>query len=249
MVDCVILAGMFDYVRRVLGSYLWNLIVFIFYVLVALFVVYPLLKYLICRIKTWSVCKFKLNNLKNCRDSWLVVERGFLSFLIPSWRVRKPDFVLYSKGVTYIVKLHSFYDRRKQILFMSPERWAFRHRRKDRKTEQLLSIKSIDPRYKKIKTKPAPIYMIDYARELAKELNAPVVPVMLHSPSVKYLNTRNGVIMNNGDYTFYGMIVSDNESLAKTVEPQEGDALPLLNMVERKAVAGKIKKVLQKDLR
>ena len=55
--------------------------------------------------------------------------------------------------------------------------------------------------------------------------------------------------MNNGDYTFYGMIVSDNESLAKTVEPQDGDALPLLNMVERKAVAGKIKKVLHKDLR
>ena len=65
LVDCVLLAGMFDYVRRVLGSYLWNLIVFIFYVLVALFVVYPLLKYLICRIKTWSVCKFKINNLKN----------------------------------------------------------------------------------------------------------------------------------------------------------------------------------------
>lgn len=249
MVDCILLAGAFEYLRRTLGSYLWNLIVFVFYVLVILFAVYPLLKYVFCRIKTWMVCKFKINNIKNCRDSWLVVERGFLSFLIPSWRVRKPDFVLYSKGVTYIVKLHSFYSGRKQILFMTPERWAFRRRRKDRKTEQLLSVKALDPRYKKIKTKPAPDYMIDYARELARVLNAPVVPVMLHSPSVKYLNTRNGVMMNNGDYTFYGMIVSDNESIVKTVQPAEGDEIPLLNMVERKAVAGKIKKVLRKDLR
>lgn len=243
------LGGVVDYLRRTLGSYLWNLIVFLFFVAIIVFVVYPLLRYVFCRIKTWFICKFSINNIKNCRDAWFTVERGFLSFLIPSWLIHKPDFVLYSKGVTYIVKLHSFYSKRKQILFMSPERWCFRRRRKDRKTEQLLSIKSIDPRYKKIKTKPAPFYMIRYAQELSKQINSPVVPVMLHSPSVKFLNTKNGVVMNNGDYTFYGMIVSDNESLKKTVAPQEDDEIPVLNTVERKAVKDKIKNVLRKDLR
>ena len=91
--------------------------------------------------------------------------------------------------------------------------------------------------------------MIRYAQELSKQINAPVVPVMLHSPSVKFLNTKNGVVMNNGDYTFYGMIVSDNESLKKTVAPQEDDEIPVLNMIERKAVKDKIKNVLRKDLR
>lgn len=248
--DTVLLAGsVSDYLRHTLGSFLWTLIVFIFYVLIAWFIVYPLVRYLFCRFKTWFFCRFGINNQKNCRDAWLLVERGFLSFIIPSWRVRKPDFVLYSKDVTYIVKLHSFYSRRKQILFISPERWCFRHRKKDRKTEKLLTVQSLDSDFKKIKTKPAPLYMVRYAQELAREINAPVVPVMLHSPTVKFLNTRNGVIMNNGDYTFYGMIVADNDSLKKTVLPQEDREIPLLNGAERKVIAGKIKKIMNQDLR
>ena len=91
--------------------------------------------------------------------------------------------------------------------------------------------------------------MVRYAQELAREINAPVVPVMLHSPTVKFLNTRNGVIMNNGDYTFYGMIVADNDSLKKTVLPQEDREIPLLNGAERKVIAGKIKKIMNQDLR
>ena len=248
--DTVLLAGsVSDYLRHTLGSFLWTLIVFIFYVLIAWFIVYPLVRYLFCRFKTWFFCRFGINNQKNCRDAWLLVERGFLSFTIPSWRVRKPDFVLYSKDVTYIVKLHSFYSRRKQILFISPERWCFRRRKKDRKTEKLLTVQSLDSDFKKIKTKPAPLYMVRYAQELAREINAPVVPVMLHSPTVKFLNTRNGVIMNNGEYTFYGMIVADNDSLKKTVLPQEDREIPLLNGAERKVIAGKIKKIMNQDLR
>ena len=55
--------------------------------------------------------------------------------------------------------------------------------------------------------------------------------------------------MNNGDYTFYGMIVADNDSLKKTVLPQEDREIPLLNGAERKVIAGKIKKIMNQDLR
>ena len=50
-------------------------------------------------------------------------------------------------------------------------------------------------------------------------------------------------IRKNGDS------VADNDSLKKTVLPQEDREIPLLNGAERKVIAGKIKKIMNQDLR
>lgn len=231
---------------RALSTFL----VFMMWVAIAVFIIYPLLRYIYCRFRTWLYSKFLINSSKNCKNAWLTVGRGFAWPFLPSWKVKKPDFVLYSKGVTYVVKQHSFYSRRKKIVFCSPERWCFTRQPRRRKTEKLLTIKAIDRDYRKIKTKPAPFYMIRYAQAIAREINAPCVPVMLHTPGVKFLNTKNGVVMNNGDYTFYGMVVSDNESFKKiTLPSSEEAALPALTFAEKKEMTEKIKKVINGNLR
>jgi len=216
-------------------------IIVIFIIIFLIVFGYPLGKYLVCRVITLVNFNFLLGT--KSKGAFMFKRVNPLSPLIPSWSIKKPDFILYSKGVTYVVKLHSFYMGRKKVIFVSDERWAFTRQPRRKKFDAVFEKKV----YEELKTKPAPEYMISFSRQLAKEIDGPVVPVILHAPSVKFMETKNGVIFNNGDYTFYGMIISDIKTLSGKVSAAGKDYFPeALTAEEKQDASQKIKNVIKK---
>ena len=210
----------------------------------------PLVKFLYYRIIFYIQCRILLNSSKYAKGAWVFKANVFGWAFLPYWFRKKPDFVIASKGVTYVIKMHAFYDSRKRINFISPNGWHYSHEKRKRKFgEQLLTIKSQQQKELMRKAKPAPTYMITYARCLAKEIDVPCVPVLLISPDIKFLFTKNGVVMSNGDYTFYGLVIANNKHMAELLRRGENNPLEPLKDDEKAELKAKIKTVMKMKLR
>ncbi|PWM46406.1 MAG: hypothetical protein DBX47_02410 [Clostridiales bacterium] len=226
------------------------LFVFIAIIVGVIFIGIPLIRFLFYRIKFYIQCKLFLNSSKYAKGAWFFKANVFGWAFLPYWFRKKPDFVIASKGVTYVVKMRAFYDSRKRINFISPEGWHYCHEKKKRKFgEQLLTIKSQQQKELIRKAKPAPMYMVTYARRLAKEIDVPCVPVVLISPDIKFLFTKNGVVMSNGDYTFYGLVIANNKSMSDLLRRSENNPLEPLTVAEKDELNAKIKSVMKMKLR
>lgn len=227
-----------------------TLFAFIAIVIGVIIIGIPLVKFLYFRIKFYIQCRIMLNTSKYAKGAWLFKANVFGWAFLPYWFRKKPDFVIASKGVTYVVKMRAFYDSRKRIKFISPTGWHYSHEKKKRKFgEQLLTIKSQQQKELMHKTKPAPSYMITYARRLSKEIDVPCVPVLLISPDIKFLFTKNGVVMSNGDYTFYGLFIANNKSMTELVRRSDENSLEPLTIEEKAELKAKIKTVMKMKLR
>ena len=226
------------------------LLVFIAIVLGVLIIGIPLFRFLFYRISLYVRCRLLLNSSQYANGAWLFRANVFGWAFLPYKFRKKPDFVIASKGVTYVVKMCSFYDTRKRINFISPDGWHYCHEKRKRKFgEQLLTIKSIQQKELMRKAKPAPMYMVTYARRLAKEIDVPCVPVLLISPGIKFMFTRNGVVMSNGDYTFYGLVIADNKVMSDLLRRGAENPLEPLTSEDKAMLRSKIKTVMKMKLR
>ena len=190
-----------------------------------------------------------LNSYKNTKNAWVYKSNIFGSAFLPYWWRKKPDIVIASKGVTYVIKMHAYYDTRKRIDFLDPDGWHYCHEKRKRKFDQLMTNVAKQQKELMRKAKPSPAYMVTYARRLAKEIDVPCVPVLLMSPGLKFMFTKNGVVMTPGDYTFYGLVVADDKYITECVKRTDANPLEPLTAEEKSDLKAKISKVMKMKLR